>query len=133
MWFGLILGLSFIEAPLKFQAPGIDLPLGLGIGKLVFTVLNKIEIVCVLLLIYYIWRYPATSRTPTSYIWILTAIILIQSIFLLPILNERASQIIEGISLPHSYHHLMFVLLEIGKLVLLPLLFFSLHHSIDSN
>ena len=32
LWAGLVLGLSFIETPLKFTAPGITLPLGLGIG-----------------------------------------------------------------------------------------------------
>jgi len=29
-WLGLVLGISAIEAPLKFRAPGITLPLGLG-------------------------------------------------------------------------------------------------------
>ncbi len=32
-----------MEAPHKFQAPGITLVLGLGIGKLVFFTLNKVE------------------------------------------------------------------------------------------
>ena len=37
---GAIAAISFLEAPLKFQAPGITIPLGLGIGRLVFTALN---------------------------------------------------------------------------------------------
>ncbi len=32
VWFGLTLGLSFIETPLKFQAPGVTLTIGLAIG-----------------------------------------------------------------------------------------------------
>ena len=59
IWFGLTLGLSFIETPLKFQAPGVTLTIGLEIGRLVFGVLNKIEIglaVCD--------RCPADSRPP---------------------------------------------------------------------
>ena len=36
IWLGLIIGISFIEAPLKFTAPGIMIPLGLGIGRRVF-------------------------------------------------------------------------------------------------
>jgi len=44
-WAGLIAGISFIEAPLKFQAPGITIPLGLGISQLVFQFLSKVEIV----------------------------------------------------------------------------------------
>ena len=30
IWAGMICGISFLEAPLKFQAPGITLELGLG-------------------------------------------------------------------------------------------------------
>ncbi|HEY7487283.1 MAG TPA: hypothetical protein VH912_22700 [Streptosporangiaceae bacterium] len=28
-WFGMLTAISFLEAPLKFRAPGITLPLGL--------------------------------------------------------------------------------------------------------
>ena len=40
LWLGLIIGLSLIEAPLKFTAPGITTPLGLGIGRIMFTALG---------------------------------------------------------------------------------------------
>ena len=43
-WLGMLLGISFLETPLKFRAPGITLPLGLGIGRLVFRALNATEI-----------------------------------------------------------------------------------------
>src|SRR6476469_10147767 len=43
-WLGMLLGISFLETPLKFRAPGITLPLGLGIGRLVFRALNTTEI-----------------------------------------------------------------------------------------
>ena len=36
VWLGTVLGISFLEAPLKFRAPGVTLPIGLGIGRLVF-------------------------------------------------------------------------------------------------
>ena len=45
IWFGMILAISFMEAPLKFEAPGVTLALGLGIGRLIFFALNKMEIV----------------------------------------------------------------------------------------
>ena len=31
-WLGMVLAISFLEAPLKFRAPGITVPLGLLIG-----------------------------------------------------------------------------------------------------
>lgn len=45
VWLGMVLAISFLEAPLKFRAPGITLPLGLGIGRLVFRALNICEVV----------------------------------------------------------------------------------------
>ena len=33
-WLGMVLAISFLETPLRFRAPGITLPLGLGIGRL---------------------------------------------------------------------------------------------------
>src|SRR5690242_7281186 len=45
VWLGMILAISFLEAPLKFRAPGVTLPIGLGIGRLVFRALNGAEIV----------------------------------------------------------------------------------------
>lgn len=37
VWLGMVLAVSFIEAPLKFRAPGVTLPIGLGIGRLSFA------------------------------------------------------------------------------------------------
>jgi hypothetical protein len=45
VWLGMVLAISFIEAPLKFRAPGITIQLGLGIGRLVFRALNVCEVV----------------------------------------------------------------------------------------
>jgi len=45
VWVGMVLAISFLEAPLKFRAPGVTLPIGLGIGRLVFRALNTIEAV----------------------------------------------------------------------------------------
>ncbi|MCB0932790.1 MAG: hypothetical protein KDB71_12955 [Mycobacterium sp.] len=44
VWLGMVLAISFLEAPLKFRAPGITIQLGLGIGRLVFRALNICEV-----------------------------------------------------------------------------------------
>jgi len=44
VWLGMVLAISFIEAPLKFRAPGVTLQIGLGIGRLVFRALNACEL-----------------------------------------------------------------------------------------
>lgn len=45
VWLGMVLAISFLEAPLKFRAPGVTIQLGLGIGRLVFRALNGCEVV----------------------------------------------------------------------------------------
>lgn len=45
IWLGMVLAISFLEAPLKFRAPGVTIQLGLGIGRLVFRALNICEVV----------------------------------------------------------------------------------------
>ncbi len=43
VWLGMVTPISFVEAPLRFRAPGVTLPIGLGIGRLVFRALNITE------------------------------------------------------------------------------------------
>ena len=44
VWLGMVLAISFLEAPLKFRAPNVTLQIGLGIGRLVFRALNTVEV-----------------------------------------------------------------------------------------
>ncbi|MFC7764837.1 hypothetical protein [Leucobacter soli] len=61
LWFGMVAAIGFIEAPLKFQAPGITIPLGLGIGRLVFAALNAVEgLLLVALILVSLW--PRAAR-----------------------------------------------------------------------
>ena len=88
VWIGLVLGLSFIETPLKFQAPGITTELGVGIGRLVFGVLNKIEITFVIVLL--IAHYGMIKDMNTMYIIlcsIILGIVAFQTLYLLPVLD----------------------------------------------
>ncbi|MFV0266780.1 MAG: hypothetical protein ACK5HT_06560, partial [Draconibacterium sp.] len=57
IWIGFVGAISFMEAWLKFRAPGITVALGLGIGRLVFQVLNKIEMVlAVVVIVTFLWQ-----------------------------------------------------------------------------
>jgi hypothetical protein len=50
LWLGMVVAISFLEAPLKFRAPAVTQQIGLGIGRLVFKALNIVEIVVLLIL-----------------------------------------------------------------------------------
>jgi hypothetical protein len=119
IWLGLLIGISFIEAPLKFQAPGITIPLGLGIGRLVFSAMNKAELVLAALALFSVVNYPAFKKLGFFLVISIVLILLYQTFFLLPALDERATLVLQGIIIPSSYHHKLYVVLETAKLILL--------------
>ena len=45
VWLGMVLAISFLEAPLKFRAEGLELRVGLAIGRIVFRALNIAEVI----------------------------------------------------------------------------------------
>lgn len=117
VWFGMVLAISFIEAPLKFQAPGITIPLGLGIGRLVFFALNKMEIISVLLLVFAFWRSRSNTKLETILLGFLAMILLAETVWLLPVLDARAELVIAGTETPHSNMHVIYIVLDALKLI----------------
>lgn len=118
IWLGMVLAISFLETPLKFRAPGITLPLGLGIGRLVFRALNATEITFSAVLL-----VALTAARPIATIWVLLGItgafLAAQTGVLRPRLDTRAGQIITGQSPPASRLHLAYVALEVIKVAAL--------------
>jgi hypothetical protein len=112
-WVGLVIGLSFIETPLKFQAPGITRELGLGIGRLVFGMLGRIEHV-LLAIVVALWFRSSLSGVRACLAG-LVFIVGLQGTWLLPVLDLRAARMIAGSVPPASYHHLLFIVLELVK------------------
>lgn len=120
IWVGFIGAISFMEAWLKFQAPGVSLEMGLGIGKLVFSALNKVE----WFLAFVVLPISFGIKTIRKRAFILTLVMLIlslQTFYLLPYLNQRAEQIIAGDVVPTSFMHLYFIIAEFIKLFFLVL------------
>ena len=122
VWFGLVGGLSFLEAPLKFTAPGITLELGLGIGRLVFFWLNKIELaLAVVFFISLFLAMPKSAIVKASAAAVLF-ILLLQTLWLLPALDARAVAVISGTTAPGSSAHIVYIVLEVVKFILLPVI-----------
>src|SRR6187549_2115544 len=108
VWFGMVLAISFMEAPLKFQAPGITIPLGLGIGQLVFFTLNKMEIVCALMLLIAFWRARSNVKLEKIAFGIVMLILILETVWLLPVLDARAIEVIAGTAPPFSKMHFVY-------------------------
>ncbi|MEW7290169.1 hypothetical protein [Aquimarina sp. 2304DJ70-9] len=118
IWIGFVCAISFMEAWLKFQAPGITTNLGLGIGQLVFNALNKVEIVCAILVGILLFFSKNRGKIFISVFFLIPLLILsIQTLWLLPALDHRADLIIKGIDVPKSRLHLWYVVLEIVKII----------------
>lgn len=118
VWLGLLLGISFIETPLKFRAPDIDVPRALGIGRLVFGALNIVEIgLAAALMLLVIQREAAAGQV--AVLVLVVAALLSQIALIRPRLNRRTDRIIAGEVLQRSRLHLGYVVLEVAKVGLL--------------
>lgn len=116
-WLGMVLAISFLEAPLKFRAPGVTIPLGLGIGRLVFRALNRAELVLLALVLVGVALDPQPLLiVGTS---ALTALLAVQLAAVRPALNRRSDRVLAGEELPRSHGHLVYVVLELVKVALL--------------
>lgn len=117
VWFGMVCAIA-MEAHLKFQAPGITRELGLGIGKLVFTTLNRIECLTALILVVAFFAFRTTNKARVVF-GLIFIILTAQTFWLIPNLIERIDLIVSGNALPDSGIHLIYIAFEILKAILL--------------
>ncbi|RAW02389.1 hypothetical protein [Pseudochryseolinea flava] len=119
LWIGFVCAISFMEAWLKFQAPGMTLTLGLSVGKIVFAALNRVEItLSVFIWIFFIVGNLFRSKSLLIYI-VITVILLIQTFWLLPALSARIDLYTAGQTPPASNLHFYFIAFEAMKVVAL--------------
>ncbi len=119
IWFGAVAAISFMEAPLKFTAPHITLPLGLEIGYVVFHALNKVEIVLGVLFLITIIFNKQNKKTMPILFGVVAIILLLQTFWLFPLLDERTMQVINGTAKPYSNLHIYYIVFDAVKLILL--------------
>jgi hypothetical protein len=113
-WLGMVLGISFLEAPLKFRAPGVTPRLGLGIGRVVFRALNRVELA--LLVVALVAAALGPGRVGRLTALAPAAVILAGQLFVVrPRLNRRADRVLAGEQSPRSRAHHAYVVLEVAK------------------
>ncbi|KAB7756327.1 hypothetical protein [Mycolicibacterium mucogenicum] len=118
VWLGMVLAISFLEAPLKFRAPNVTLPIGLGIGRLVFRALNTVELVFAAAIV-----LAALMNRPSVTVMVAFAVavgaLAVQLIAVRPGLNRRSDEVLAGREGPRSRGHYAYVVLELVKVVAL--------------
>ena len=118
VWLGMVLAISFIEAPLKFRAPGVTLAIGLGIGRLVFRALNVCEVVLAAAM-----SASFAVRPPGMAIGVAAGIAVVallgQMLAVRPALARRSDATLAGAEGPRSRAHWVYVGLELVKVIAL--------------
>jgi hypothetical protein len=118
VWLGMVLAISFLEAPLKFRAEGLELRVGLAIGRIVFRALNIAEVVWAGVIA--VCLTIAGPSGPVLVIAAVTAVLLVvQLLVVRPRLNRRSAHVLAGQDAPRSRAHHAYIGLEALKLAAL--------------
>ncbi|BBY16987.1 hypothetical protein H7K36_10855 [Mycolicibacterium litorale] len=118
VWLGMVLAISFLEAPLKFRAPGVTLQLGLGIGRLVFRALNTSEaVLAAVVVVSFVVRPPSAGVVVAAAVAI--AVLAAQVLAVRPRLSRRSDAVLAGADGPRSHAHFVYVGLELIKVIAL--------------
>ncbi|WP_051166530.1 hypothetical protein [Amycolatopsis orientalis] len=117
----MVLAISFLEAPLKFRAPGVTIPIGLGIGRIVFRALNIAEVLLAIGVV-----ATVVAGRPSTAVTVLAAVAVVVLIGQLgairPALNRRTDRVLaapEGTELPRSRAHFAYLAAEAVKVLVL--------------
>jgi hypothetical protein len=118
VWLGMVVAISFLEAPLKFRAPDVTLPIGLGIGRLVFRALNTAEVSFTLVIGVIIASQPPPVGVIGAFV-LAFAMLALQLVVVRPRLNLRSDKVLAGHQGPRSRAHYAYVGLEAIKAIAL--------------
>jgi len=114
LWAGVVIGVSFLAAPAKFAAPSLSLPVAMDVGRQEFGTLNLVEAGFAVVTLAF-----AVLVRPPRLVWLglglAVAIVALQGLWLLPVLDARAEMIIQNQTPPPAPWHGIYIALEITK------------------
>lgn len=118
VWAGAIIGVSFIATPVKFQAPSLTVPVGLEVGRYTFRLFARVELWFLIVAI--VTSAFARPQSITAVAIALVAVqLLLQRIWLLPVLDDRVSHILAGAPVTFATSHWLYAVFEAVKSALL--------------
>jgi len=121
VWLGMVLAISFLEAPLKFRAPGITIQLGLGIGRLVFRALNICEVVLAAVALASMVLGGSSTGAMIAIV-VAVAALGAQILGVRPALTRRSDAVLADATVAESgrsHAHLVYVAFDVVKIVAL--------------
>ncbi len=118
LWAGMVIGISFIEAPVKFRAPTLTRAVALDVGRTVFHASQWVQVGLGGLAL----ASAAWARLP-RWAWVSLAVaggtLLFQMAWIFPMLDARAQVIISGGVPTAPTPHALYGVLEVVKLLAL--------------
>jgi hypothetical protein len=118
LWAGVLIGVSFLAAPAKFNAATLTLPVAMDVGRQEFGTLNLAEIVLAVAALA-LAAYGRVGRVIWFGLAIAAGVIALQALWLLPVLDARAEMIIQGETPPRAPWHALYIAIEVLKLLAL--------------
>ena len=116
LWAGLVLGGSLIAAPAKFQAATSSLPVALDVGRAQFLWIGIAEgVLCAAFLLAQVFVGGVNWKLAAAPIFLL----LMQRYVIMPPLDARTLQVIAGESAGGSHLHIVFIVMEVIKVIVL--------------
>lgn len=116
VWLGMVLAISFVEAPLKFRAPGVTVRIGLGIGRLVFRALNVCELVFAVLVTVALFSTDHSLGVDIAFSVAIGALFA-QTVLVRPLLARRTAEVLAGDEGARSKAHYAYVALDVVKVI----------------
>jgi hypothetical protein len=122
-WLGLLIGVAFLATPAKFLAPSLSLPVALDVGRSTFHIFNKVEWVLAAVLIV----LPSGGGTvwPRILAIVTGLLVIVETFWMLPLLDVRISLIIAGKTPPPADLHQVYIAMEVAKLLVLAAIAFD--------
>lgn len=113
LWCGLVIGVSFIATPAKFQAESLTLPVALDVGRSTFALSHLVQLVLAAA------ASISVLRGGSPWLFAPVGALLVQHLVLLPLLDARVAAVIAGAPATSPSPHILYVGLEVLKIVVL--------------
>lgn len=118
VWAGIVIGVSLMATPVKFQAPSLAMPAALEVGRYTFRLLARVEL-CLLIAMIAVAGLARPSGAALVMLIVVVLAVVVQRLWLLPALDARVAAILAGKVVTGTSLHRVFAVLECLKSALL--------------
>jgi hypothetical protein len=118
LWAGIVIGISFIEAPVKFRTPTLSRIVAFDVGRTVFRASQWVQLGFGLLALGVAFLGPAPRRAWACFL-LAAGTLVLQTVWIFPVLDARAQTIIAGGAPAGASPHALYGALEVLKVLAL--------------